>query len=482
MKAMPIQGLTNKEARKSYAHDTLGGVGIEIAKGDRKPERGIGKDLQFKYRITTSHPLVLPILKKYYGTPNQNGDFIIDQIRFYFPYQDSDRNCPTKMVAFKKSHFLLECDRQHITKRTFTDEGTRDGVLREIRNVKEPCPMAGKHLAAKCPNGCTKSAQLYIYIKEIFDAGFMIPAVIEFHGFEDMDVENGVLAQMDKWARTFGSITESPFAMQIRHSMRPELTLTSKRIPFILTRAEVSQKKPVIVDNKRTGNNTVGKTWRIDITPDPNWLTELSIWQQKQDEAEEIKRAGYRLKPKAIAGLLHSSIPFNPSDATLEAEVVEAQPQLEPAREEEAMIEPEPQPETEAKPWIKPVLEATLSADQGEVIKGLLKESVWNFRPFILMLVVDFGIQQRLGEVKAKDYNEVCARISNSTLAQDWLEQLSNLQPEYGWTNDGWLTMLEAQFGVKRMEDVKGEEFARFCAIAANPEQAKHWNKMANDF
>jgi hypothetical protein len=411
---MPIKGLTDKETRKpkTHSHDTLGVVAIEIAKGQRKPESGIGRDLETKYRITTSHPLAVPILNQYYGQPNAQGDWIVDRIRFYFPYNDSDRNCPTSMVAFTKSQFVLECDRETIYKKTITETDNQFGVYRSIKDVNEPCPMAGQHLAKPCKYKCVKQAKLYIYIKEIFDAGYMLPAELEFHGFEDMDTSTGILAQMDKWKEQFGTVTESPFVREISHPLHVGLTVNSKHIPFILTRSKVTIKKPSDKKGeKRSGNNYAAPTWKIECNPDPDWVIALAIWKRNQEAAEQVRRAGFRLRSTAVAGLLRSDTAFNPNDVVLDVEATEI--------ESEPIQESEP----EDKPWMPTSKEdKPLTDEQKLLLRNVFKER-WKGDAVNEMLQQKFGIHlDQGGLMMNSQYQQLWVIASDPEEAKYWNE------------------------------------------------------------
>jgi hypothetical protein len=316
------------------------------------------------------------------------------------------------MVAFTKSQFVLECDRETIYKKTITETDAQLGVYRSIKDVNEPCPMAGQHLAKPCKYKCVKQAKLYIYIKEIFDAGYMLPAELEFHGFEDMDTSTGILAQMDKWKEQFGTVTESPFVREIPHPLHVGLTINSKHIPFILTRSKVTIKKPSDKKGeKRSGNNYAAPTWKIECNPDPDWVIALAIWRRNQEAAEQVRRAGFRLRSTAVAGLLRSDTAFNPNDV-VDVEAIEVEP------------EPVQESEPEDKPWMPTSKnDRPLTEEQKSALRGTFREHHWKGDAINDMLREKFGIRLGNGEeMMDSQYLELWAIASDPEQAKYWNE------------------------------------------------------------
>lgn len=406
---MPIQGLTDVATRQAKKDAAKKKPAIEIAKGHRQREGKMGRDLENKLRLTVNYAPFASTLKKHYGVPNNDGDFIVEQVKVYLPYNDIDRVCPTTMAAFGKSGFKLACNRATITKRV-KETQTKEGLYRQLIDVQELCPMKDKPLAQKCPNQCVRQAKLQVHVKEIFDVGYMSSAVIDFGGMEDLG-DAGILAQMGEWQDELGSLTTSPFYWEIDRG--DGTGFVCDRIPFILSRRKVSQKKPVITNGVRTGNNFVGVTWILDIQPDPAWMDKYRLWQYKQKQAAELKQSGFQLRPSAIAGLLHSSTPFNPNDVTLDAEVVDVQ--------EDYLAEPQPV-EPEDKPWMPVEKEITsLSPVQREVLKAEFERNSWQPKAVVIMLREKFGVSHG-AELFDFHYSEVFAIASDPNQAKHWNE------------------------------------------------------------
>lgn len=405
---MPIQGLTDATTRQAKKEAAKKKPALEIAKGHRQRDGKMGRDLENKLRLTVNYAPFALTLKKHYGVPNNDGDFIVDQIKVYLPYDDIDRVCPTTMAGYGKSGFKLACDRATITKRV-KETQTKEGLYRQLVDVQEPCPMKDKPLAQKCPNQCVRQAKLQVHVKEIFDAGYMSSAVIDFGGFEDLG-DAGILAQLAEWQDELGSLTTSPFYWEIERG--DGTGFVCDRIPFILSRRKVNQKKPVITNGVRTGNNFVGVAWILDIQPDPEWMDKYRLWQYKQKQAEELRQSGFQLRPGAIAGLLHSSTPFNPNDVTLDAEVFPV---------EEVEVEPQPT-EPEDKPWMPPdKAQQPMSPTQREVLKAEFDANGWTGKGVILMIQEKFGVTHG-SQLFSCQYTEVFAIASDPNQAKHWNE------------------------------------------------------------
>jgi hypothetical protein len=415
---MPIQGLTDAATRQAKKEAAKKKPALEIAKGHRQKDGKMGGDLESKLRLTVNYATYVGILKAHYGVPNKEGDFIVDAIKVYLPFDDIDRVCPTTMAAYGKSGFKLQCDRATISKRT-KEEKNEQGVFRQIVDVREPCPVKGKPLAQKCPHKCVRQAKLHLYVKEIFDADYLTTAIVDFGGFEDLG-DAGILTQLQDWQEELGSLTTSPFYWEIERG--DGTAINCNRIPFILSRRKVSQKKPMMEGDKynpvRTGNNFLGITWILDIQPDPEWMNKYRLWTYKQKQAEELRQSGFQLKPTAIAGLLHSSAPFNPNDVILEAQVL---PVFDETPEEPAA---EPVAEPVDKPWMpaeKRKEPTPLSPIQREVLKAEFERNDWKPKAVVLMLREKFEVSHG-AEMFDYHYNEVYAIASSQEQAKQWNE------------------------------------------------------------
>lgn len=404
---MPIQGLTDQATRQARSQAKKKPA-LEIAKGHRQVDGKMGRDLENKLRLTVNYAPFAHILKTHYGTPDKNGDFIVEQIKVYLPYDDIDKTCPTTMAAYGKSGFKLACDHAVIYKK-IREEKTDKGVFRQLVDVQEPCPMKGKALAQPCPHKCVRQAKLHLLVKEVFDSGYLTTAIVDFGGMEDLG-EAGVLTQLQDWQVELGSLTTSPFYWEIDRG--DGTSINCDRIPFVLSRRRVTQKKPMISDGYRTGNNFLGITWILDIQPDPEWLQKYRTWQHKQKLALEIRQAGFKMRPSAIAGLLHSSTPFNPNDVVLEAEVIDGETESIP------QVSSEP---TE-KPWMpiekNPI---PLTSAQRDVLKAEFERNNWQGKAVVLMIQEKFGASHG-SELFDFHYGEVFAIASDPEQSKYWNE------------------------------------------------------------
>jgi hypothetical protein len=302
---MPIIGLTDKNKE----HNSLGRIEIQVAKGERKTNNKFGPDLKNRLRIATTNRTAAMILAQEYLPPDNNGDFLTESLRIYFPYDEIDRTFVTSMKSHSHSGLEIVCDRYTITNRCIPTKDDKGNVWRPIVEVNDPCPMRGKGFTGNCPNGCQKQGQLYFYIKELLDRDLMIPARITVHSYEDIVY---LTTKLEEFSHSLRGIVRSPFpSYKTRH-----------KIPFILSRTEVKIKRPVVQkqgeDYLRTGKKTDGTTWALSLQVDPEWMRLYQQWQLM----EEMRDRQLPVSQTAIAGLLRGDADI------IDAEIINATPLL----------------------------------------------------------------------------------------------------------------------------------------------------------
>ena len=283
---MPIVGLTDQ----SKDINALGRIEVSVFKGDRKSEKAAGKDLKNLLRITTTNKVITPLLKGY-SLPNADGDYFTESLNIYLPFDEVERTFNCSMKAHSASGLEIVCDRHTISKRCIPTTDAKGNTWRPLQNVEEVCPMRDKGFTGECPNKCVKEGQFYFYIRELLDRDLMLPGRITVHGFEDLTYLN---TKLTEYQELIGSLTRSPFpAHQYRH-----------KIPFILSRAEVPIKRPIVQksgnDYLRTGKKTNGTTWALTLQIDPAWMDLYRRWQMM----EEMKFRQLPVSQSAVLGLL----------------------------------------------------------------------------------------------------------------------------------------------------------------------------------
>lgn len=283
---MPIVGLTDQ--RKDF--NSLGRIEVSVFKGGRKSEKSAGADLKSLLRITTNNKVITPLLK-IYSPPDTNGDYFTESLNIYLPFDEVDRTFNCSMKAHSASGLEIVCDHHTISKRCTPTIDTKGNTWRPLQDVNDPCPMRDKGFTGECPNKCVKEGQFYFYIRELLDRDLMLPGRITVHGFEDLTYLN---TKLEEYREMIGSLTRSPFpAHKYRH-----------KIPFILSRAEVPIKRPIVQksgnDYLRTGKKTNGTTWALTLQIDPAWMDLYRRWQLM----EEMKFRQLPVSPNAVLGLL----------------------------------------------------------------------------------------------------------------------------------------------------------------------------------
>ena len=101
----------------------MGRVEVKVFKGTRKQigttkdgkeYEGYGSDLGSKLRISTENKSIWRILKPSYGAPDGNGDFLTEELRIYFPFDEVEKTFATSMSAYRGSGLEVRCDRTNI--------------------------------------------------------------------------------------------------------------------------------------------------------------------------------------------------------------------------------------------------------------------------------------------------------------------------------------------------------------------------------
>ena len=313
---MPIAGLTDNTNQIKPE--------IKIFKGEPKTGNGSdtrpGKDLNELLRISTSNPVAQSIFRQdgRYGKQKPSGDFVARQVHIYFPYPKAADCFLTNMKGFDKSGLKIVCDRHTISKEVeiLDIDGNKH---RHIKSVQKECPLRNLPLGAKCPNDCKQTGQLLFLERLNFDKDMMFMGQCTTHSYEDLV---RLTQKLSHWEEFFGGdLAHSPFPSP----------MTRFHIPFIIERVEVDIKRPVLTGKdqgyKRTGKKADGKTWALDIYPDPEWMVIFSAWQQWQS-AQAMKG---KLPKGAIAQLVGR-------DDLIEAEVEEVAPQALPPSPDERKI------------------------------------------------------------------------------------------------------------------------------------------------
>lgn len=293
---MVIKGLTDRIERSDRS--VLGRIEIAVFKGDRKSQNSAGKTLEQNYRIVTSNLRIRKLLAAAYAQPNANGDIITDQINIYLPFDEPDRTFVTSMKAFSLSGPEVVCDRETISYECVPTKDEKGNVHRPIVPCNKPCPVVGQPISVACPRGCKPQGEFFFYIRELFDADFLVPCRMTVRGYSDIDY---IGLRLEQLQQEIGSITNSPFpSFPTRH-----------KVPFVLTRASVAIKRPLmdtVTDNGkkeyiRTGKKTNGETWAVEINPHPDYMELHRAWRL----ADEMRRLQLVLPQKAIAGLLQGN-------------------------------------------------------------------------------------------------------------------------------------------------------------------------------
>lgn len=273
---MAIKNLTDISSQSYYPRLL---VGIRVYKGDKKPEKGIGKDLEDKFRIECKNETINNIIKKHYGSMQPKS------INVYLPYPDIDRCFPSTMESYNASGVEFRCDGDRIYEET-TQVEQNGHIYRQKNEVDKPCLADG--LINRCPK-CQKTGRLVFCIKEVFDSGFVNQSgMLTVHSFTDL---TALTAQLSRHLQLMSSLCASPFPSP----------LTNGFIPFVLSRTQVDIKRPVLDKAngyKRSGKYADGVAYAVSLDIDPEWLSAWMKWQQ----VEQIQALGMTVNPLALKG------------------------------------------------------------------------------------------------------------------------------------------------------------------------------------
>jgi hypothetical protein len=318
---MPISGLTN---RYDANFNPLGRIEVSAFKGSRKVKNrtdggkeyeGYGKDLGRNIRLVTTNREASIIFSKSYGNPDGNGDFLIQALDIYLPFDEVDRTFATSMSSYKGSGLQLVCDRTNILKKSVTFQDKKGQYPKLVDCHDTPCPMQGQSLSMQCQHGCKAEGKLYFYVKELLDNDLMIPGQMTLHSLEDISYLD---IKLREFKEMLGSITNAPFpCSQYKH-----------KVPFILTRTEIKTKVPIFENGLRTGKRGDKTIYAMSIQIDPNYMALRRAWI----EFNEYQARQIPVSQSVVKGLLRGdarAIDY----IDVDVQVVEPVKMLEPASE-----------------------------------------------------------------------------------------------------------------------------------------------------
>lgn len=279
---MPIKGLTDCKAETYYPRLQ---VSIRAYKGEKKPDKGIGKDLQDRFRIETKNETIAAIINNHYGSLQPKA------LNIYLPYPDVERVFPTTMERYGASGIEFRCNGDYIYEETLLEE-QNGHTYREKVEVNKPCLANGK--VNRCPK-CQKTGRLIFVIREVFESGFVNKsAMLTVHSFSDL---TALMSQLSRHQQLMGSLSASPFPSP----------MTSGFVPFVLSRVQTDIKRPVLDkanEYKRTGKYSDGVAYPVSLDIDPQWLSAWMRWQQ----VEQIQSLGMAVNPLALKGFWNEDL------------------------------------------------------------------------------------------------------------------------------------------------------------------------------
>jgi hypothetical protein len=461
---MPIAGLTGRPKEFS----TVGRIDISVFKGRRKTATRAGTDLETHLRIATTNPTAAKILREYYGEPDGNGDFLTETINVYLGFDDVNKTFWTGMRKFSASGLELECDRHTIYKRCIPYTDDKGNRWRPVVDVQEVCPMRDKGFSGDCPNECVKEGRLTFFIKEILDQDLMLPVKLTVHGYTDIThIDERLPSLFDE----LGSLTTSPF---------PSI-LTRNKIPFVLSRVKVRNKRPGMKENgqdargkklyKRTGTKSDDWTWAIDIQCDPYWMELRRKWQLVQ----ELRSYGRQLPGQTIASLLNGDAS---TVIDVEATTV-AEPLALPTHSSTVEIE-----SVSSELLSAPASDRYLNNPQLDLLENLFEQNEWDEESVSAMLQREFEVAE-LNELKADDYEKVYAIASSPQriTVECWTQEIEPVFRQNGWflLQDGKekmmaaFLMLQSEYGITRLGEIYTSQIPEVLEFAANHEVRDRW-------
>lgn len=296
----------------------------KVYKGMQKKEGDFfGKDLNDKLRF---HAFDLYTLNTIYSayTKHQNllggeqsegwaeksgMDVIVNHLNIVFPGEIDDVFDSSMRVWNSKGEVMRICDRLTIQKERITYTDLNKQPCTRLIEPQKACPIGNEGMATACPLGCAQESTLTFQVAELLHMGDHRHATLTTHSWED---ETGIPAQLELIQQAYGSIAHSEF----------EWKGIGKKIPFILSRYEVSINRPNIdVKQKlnlegrkipvRTGGKSKSSTWALQIKVNPVWHLAWMAWQ----EHKKAQVFGLQTNPNLLiqSGILDAEIVETPS-------------------------------------------------------------------------------------------------------------------------------------------------------------------------
>ena len=213
---MAIKGLTDRGA-------TFPRIG-ELRKGDAKPDKGIGRDLDY-FRFTSDDAAALEAFKAAYGEQPRS-------IRCYLPYPTPEQNFGAWMEEWQAGGLIRRCNGESI-------EISRAANSSGYNKTPQPCLKAnGK------PCGCKQVGRLMVIIPELRRFAYVVALTSSINDI--IEIHANLTA-----------------AMQIRGDLRG--------VPFILSRKPREISTP---DPKDPTKRVRREKWLLSIEPAPAWVQE----------------------------------------------------------------------------------------------------------------------------------------------------------------------------------------------------------------
>jgi hypothetical protein len=476
---MPISGLTSFTEESNPVYDLLGVADVKCYKGKRKTGTGEytrpGADLQDKIRIATTHRSAIRTLKEAgnYGQPNEEGDFIVDQINLYLALEDPDLTFDCNMKPFDGSGPLLLCDRNTIYKEAKTIT-THKGKRRTLVSCDKPCPLRGTD-SWDCPNECKPDGVLHFYIRELLDSDLMVHCQFEMKAYGDVP---NIIKQVRAIKKEFGSLTQSPYPCY----------WTRHKIPLVLSRVERSRnrpatklkpedqwKKPGKKEYEYTGKKGLAEFWDLDLQVDSVWMD----WYRKRQLAEELISRGINPTKEVIVGLMTG-------DETIDVRAIASSTAVEAKALPPVVSEVVPESVT---------LIPTARKDRGataamlDQLESAFDENGWTENA-IAQLLQHYQIAD-LGQISQEQRLELMMIANNQEAARQWnnqahepvvevvIETISRadwddiIYPEFAkhqWSNAAIMSLLQQEYGISRVGEILKSQITEMTQMAGNEE------------
>lgn len=213
---MAIKGLTDRGA-------TFPRIG-ELRKGDAKPDKGIGRDLDY-FRFTSDDKDAMEAFKAAYGDQPRT-------IRCYLPYAEPEQNFGAHMEEWQAGGLIRRCDGETISiSRAATGNGYNKNPLPCLKANGKPC-------------GCKQVGRLMVIIPELKRFAYVVALTTSINDI--IEIHSNLTA-----------------ALQIRGDLRG--------VPFILSRKPREISTP---DPKDPTKRVRREKWLLSIEPAPAWVQE----------------------------------------------------------------------------------------------------------------------------------------------------------------------------------------------------------------